>query len=133
MERLFGFLILLQLLDLPALLLDLLLLRLDLLLGLGVGVFVVLHLVAYRIAGRAAEAATNQGTSGWMADRRAHQRTADRADTSTAESTFLTRAHRLPAAARQGECACQHQCGNCRYTFVHKIAPSKDERASVGL
>ena len=59
--RLFRFLLRLQLLDLPPLLFDLLLLRLQLLLGLLICGFVILHLVANRITGHATKRASDRG------------------------------------------------------------------------
>ena len=77
-------------LDLAALLLDLLLLGLHLLLSLRVGVLSVLHLIADRVAGDAAEARADGRACAWMSDRGTHDRAAHRAHTGAAEGALLT-------------------------------------------
>src|ERR1700719_4718811 len=92
---LFGLLLILKLLKLAPLLLDLLLLRLDLLLGLLIGGLIVLHFVANRIAGNAAECATDRRPRCRCSHRGTNDRSANRA--------FLTRRERLPPASGEKE------------------------------
>jgi len=78
------------LLDLPALLLDLLLLRLHLLLGLRVGVLGVLHLISDRVAGYAAEARADRRARAWVSDCGSDNSAAYRADPGATQGALLT-------------------------------------------
>src|SRR5580704_6172787 len=108
---LLGFRLRLQLLDLLALILDFLLLRLHLRLGLCVGVLRILHRIADYVAGTTAEHTT---------DCRAHDCASTCAESGAAESTFFTSRKRLPRASCKNERSRQRQTHDCCYTFAHK-------------
>src|SRR5580704_3360854 len=93
---LLGLLLLLKFLDLTPLLLDLLLLRLDLLLGLLIGGLVILHFVANRVTGPATERSADCRARGRCTYCRADDRTAHCADARAAQGSLLTRRERLP-------------------------------------
>ncbi|HLX38738.1 MAG TPA: hypothetical protein VKR29_13090 [Candidatus Binataceae bacterium] len=101
--ELLRLLLILHLLDLPALLLDLLLLRIHLLLGLLIGILIVLELIAYRITGRAAQSRANQRACRRMAHRGSDQRAAHTSNTGTAQSSFFASAERLSAASYRAD------------------------------
>src|SRR5208337_3343625 len=108
-DRLLGFRLRLQLLDLLALILDLLLLRLHLLLGLCVGVFLVLHRIADYIAGTTAQNATDRSPRERMAHSGTYDRPGTRAQRRAAQGAFFTSRERLPRASRKNECSRQRQ------------------------
>jgi hypothetical protein len=108
--QLFSFLILLQLLNLSALLLDLLLLLLYLLLGLLIGGFLILHLVADHITGHAAERAADSCTRSGRSDCGTDNRASRRADTCAAEGTLFTGAERLSGTSGEDEKRYQSKC-----------------------
>jgi len=88
---LFGLVLLPELLDLLALLLDFLLLSLHLRAGLILSVFLVLHMIADRVAGYAAQARTDGGTRARMTDGRADNRAGASAESCATEGPFFTR------------------------------------------
>jgi hypothetical protein len=98
-QQLFGVLVLLHLLDLAALLFDFLLLLLNLALRLGVGILVVLHLIADYEAGACSEATTDRRPRQRMAHSGADNRTGTRAQHASDSCAFLTRAQRLAVGA----------------------------------
>jgi hypothetical protein len=89
-SRLLRLLLTLELLYLSALLLDLLLLRLNLLLGLLVGGFLVLHMVADRVTSHAAKRAADGGSRAWSADSGPDDCARRGSDARTAKRPFLT-------------------------------------------
>jgi hypothetical protein len=88
---LFGFLLLLELLDLLTLLLELLLLLLDLTLGLLLLELVALHRIPDREAPHAAECAADRSTRTWRTNRRADYRTGCCAQSAADKRPFLAR------------------------------------------
>jgi hypothetical protein len=95
----FGFLFLLQLLNLTPLLLDLLLLRLHLLLGLLARGLVILHLVTDCISGHPAERAADCRADRGSAHRGSDDRAGGSADTRASQGAFFTGRERLPRAS----------------------------------
>src|ERR1700679_2189613 len=96
---LLGFRLRLELLDLLALILDFLLLRLHLLLGLGVGVLRILHRIAYYVTSTTAQNTADQRTRERMAYGRPDQCATACAHRSAAESAFFTSREWLPGAS----------------------------------
>ena len=94
--RLLGFRLRLELLDLLALILKFLLLRLHLLLSLCVGVLLIQHRVADYVAGATAQNTTDQGARERMTYGRPDQRAAACTHRSAAESALFTSRKRVP-------------------------------------
>src|SRR5580698_7331954 len=117
---LLGFRLRLQLLDLLALILDFLLLRLHLRLGLCVGVLRILHRIADYVAGSTAEHTTDCRARERMAYGRTHDCASTCAESGAAESTLFTSRKRLPRASCKNERSRQRQTHDCCYTFAHK-------------
>jgi len=87
---LFGFLLLLELLELLALLFDLLLLLLDLRLSLGLLALRVLHLIAHHEAAAGAQRTANRRTRGRIVYRGADYRACTGAENGPDARAFLT-------------------------------------------
>jgi hypothetical protein len=106
---LLGFRLRPELLDLLALILDFLLLRLDLSLGLRVGVLRILQRIADYVAGTTAQSTADQRARERMAYGGTDNRTASSTYRRTAESAFFTSRERLPRASRKNESPRQRQ------------------------
>src|SRR5208283_5256882 len=99
LRPLFGFTLILQLLNLLLLVLDLLLLRSNLRLSLSVGVFLILHLVADRVPAKRADAAADCGTRQRVTDSGAYDRAGCGSHAGADERAFLTCRERLSRAS----------------------------------
>lgn len=93
---LFGFVLLLHLLNLTSLLLKLLLLLLKLLLSLLIRGLLILHLVADRKTSHTAQRSTNCGTRAGRSDRSSDYRSGSGPNARSAQSSLLTRGERCP-------------------------------------
>ncbi|HXZ89014.1 MAG TPA: hypothetical protein VEF07_10600 [Candidatus Binataceae bacterium] len=128
--RLFGFLLLLHLLDLLALLLDFLLLGLELGLRLLLTDFLVLHLVADECAADSANSAADRGADSRSTNGSTNYRACRGSYATTDERSFFAGAERLPRASRQrDEHHRRQQTIKCQFgSFPHPIPPFSRSR-----
>jgi len=116
----FLVLLLLKLIDLLPLLVDLGLLSVDLRLGLRVLVLLILHLVANRVSGHAAEGAADCRAGAGRAHRRANYCARTRPDSGSSQGTFFTGAERRAGASAQRDSAGHHEQRPERYRHYQR-------------